>query len=44
MGVELLSPVAGLCLADPRDAAATGTRLVVAGCVTGDPGISWRVS
>ena len=43
-GVELLSPVAGLCVADPGDRSAAGTELVIGPCVAGDAGISWRVS
>jgi GH25 family lysozyme M1 (1,4-beta-N-acetylmuramidase) len=44
MGVHVVSPVAGLCLADPGDSATAGTQLVIDPCVAGDPGISWRVS
>ncbi len=44
IGVQLLSPVAGLCLADPGDRAVSGTQLVIGPCVAGDPGIAWRVS
>jgi hypothetical protein len=44
MGVHVLSPVAGLCLADPGDRAKGGTQLVIDPCVAGDAGISWRVS
>jgi len=44
IGVTLVSPIAGLCLADPGDRAATGALLAVEPCVAGDPGISWRVS
>lgn len=44
IGVHLVSPVAGLCLAAPGDRAASGTPLVIGPCVAGDPGIAWRVS
>lgn len=44
IGVRVLSPVAGLCLAAPGDRAVSGTPLVIGPCVTGDPGITWRVS
>jgi GH25 family lysozyme M1 (1,4-beta-N-acetylmuramidase) len=44
IGVHLVSPVAGLCLAAPGDRAASGTALVIGPCVTGDPGIAWRAS
>ena len=44
LGVRIVSPVAGLCLADPRDRAKGGTQLAIEPCVGGDPGISWRVS
>ncbi len=44
VGVELLSPVSGLCLADPADATAPGTALTADPCTAGDPGITWRVS
>jgi hypothetical protein len=44
IGVQLLNPVAGLCLADPGDRAVSGTQLVIGPCVAGDPGIAWRVS
>jgi GH25 family lysozyme M1 (1,4-beta-N-acetylmuramidase) len=44
IGVQLRSPAAGLCLADPGDATKTGTLLRMEPCVTADPGISWRVS
>jgi len=43
-GVEILNPYAGLCLADPGDSTTAGTQLVIGPCVTGDPGIYWRVS
>jgi GH25 family lysozyme M1 (1,4-beta-N-acetylmuramidase) len=42
MGVQVVSPLAGLCLADPGDSATAGTQLVIDPCVAGDPGISWR--
>jgi hypothetical protein len=41
-GFTLVNPVSGLCLADPGDATATGTQLVIATCAAGDPGMSWR--
>jgi GH25 family lysozyme M1 (1,4-beta-N-acetylmuramidase) len=44
IGVQLLSPSAGLCLADPSDATTAGTPLRMEPCVTTDPGTSWRVS
>jgi len=44
IGVQLLNPAAGLCLADPGDATKTGTPLRMEPCVTTDPGVSWRVS
>lgn len=44
IGVRVFSPLAGLCLADPRDRTTAGTQLIIGPCVAGDPGISWRVS
>ena len=44
VGVQVLSPVAGLCLADPGDRAKGGTQLVIGPCVAGDQGTIWRVS
>ncbi|MGO8956296.1 MAG: GH25 family lysozyme [Streptosporangiaceae bacterium] len=44
IGVQLVSPVAGLCLGDPGDRTVGGTKLALGGCVAGDPGVSWRVS
>jgi GH25 family lysozyme M1 (1,4-beta-N-acetylmuramidase) len=44
MGVHVVSPVAGLCLADPGDRGKGGTQLLIEPCVAGDAGISWRVS
>ncbi len=44
IGIELVSPVSGLCLADPHQATKAGTALVIGPCVAGDPGITWRVS
>jgi GH25 family lysozyme M1 (1,4-beta-N-acetylmuramidase) len=44
IGVQLLNPAAGLCVADPGDAATVGTPLSMEPCVTTDPGTSWRVS
>jgi len=43
MGINLVNPVSGLCLAAPAGAAA-GTQLVIATCTAGDPGMSWRLS
>ena len=43
-GVQLVSPVAGLCLADPGDAAKPGTALRLEPCVAADQGVTWRVS
>jgi GH25 family lysozyme M1 (1,4-beta-N-acetylmuramidase) len=42
--VTLMNPGSGLCLADKGDSTNAGTQLVIASCVSGDPGISWRVS
>ncbi len=42
IGVHIVSPVAGMCLADPGDRARGGTQLAIEPCVGGDPGISWR--
>ena len=42
--VTLMNPGSGLCLADPGDSTNAGTQLVIATCVAGDPGMSWRVS
>jgi GH25 family lysozyme M1 (1,4-beta-N-acetylmuramidase) len=44
IGVQLLNPAAGLCLADQGDAARSGAPLRMEPCVTADPGTSWRVS
>lgn len=44
MGVQLVSPVAGLCVADPADRAAGGTLLEIGPCVSTDPGTYWRAS
>jgi GH25 family lysozyme M1 (1,4-beta-N-acetylmuramidase) len=44
VGVQLVNPAAGLCLADPGDAATAGTTLRMEPCVAADPGTSWRVS
>jgi Ricin-type beta-trefoil lectin domain len=44
IGVQLLNPASGLCLADPGDATKGGTLLRMEPCVTTDPGTSWRVS
>jgi GH25 family lysozyme M1 (1,4-beta-N-acetylmuramidase) len=44
IGVQLLNPASGFCLADPGDATKTGTLLTMEPCVTTDPGTSWRVS
>ncbi len=43
-GVELVSPVAGLCAADPGDRSAAGTALVLGPCVAADAGTRWRIS
>ncbi len=43
-GVELLNPVSGLCLADPGDSLVKGKALAIEPCVSGDPGVWWRVS
>lgn len=40
-GVQLENAAAGLCLADPGDAA-SGTALVVLSCASGDPWLVWR--
>jgi hypothetical protein len=42
-GVSLLDRASGLCLADPGDATANGTRLEVVTCSAADPGMAWRV-
>ncbi len=42
-GVSLVNPASGLCLADPADATASGTRVQVVTCSTSDPGMAWRV-
>jgi GH25 family lysozyme M1 (1,4-beta-N-acetylmuramidase) len=42
MGITLVNPVSGLCLADPGDSTTAGTQLVIATCTPGDPGMSWR--
>jgi GH25 family lysozyme M1 (1,4-beta-N-acetylmuramidase) len=42
--VTLMNPGSGLCLADPGDSTVAGTQLVIATCVAGDPGMSWRIS
>jgi GH25 family lysozyme M1 (1,4-beta-N-acetylmuramidase) len=42
-GVSLVNPASGLCLADPGDARASGTRLAVLTCSASDPGMAWRV-
>jgi len=44
IGVRLLNPAAGLCVADPGDRATAGTPLRLGPCQAADPGISWRVS
>ena len=44
IGVQLINPAAGLCVADPGDLAKPGTVLTASACVSGDPGTSWRVS
>jgi GH25 family lysozyme M1 (1,4-beta-N-acetylmuramidase) len=42
-GVSLVNPASGLCLADPADATASGTRLKMLTCRAADPGMAWRV-
>jgi len=42
-GVSLVNSLSGLCLADPGDATANGTRLQVVTCSASDPGMAWRV-
>ncbi len=42
-GVELQNPHSALCLADPGDSTASGTRLVIGACSTADPGVRWRI-
>ena len=42
-GTKLVNPASGLCLADPGDATANGTRIDVITCAAGDPGMNWRV-
>ena len=44
MGVQLVSPEAGLCVADPGDRASGGTLLEIGPCVSTDPGTYWRAS
>ncbi|HUC25119.1 MAG TPA: GH25 family lysozyme [Streptosporangiaceae bacterium] len=44
VGVHLVNPASGLCLADPGDRATVGTLLRMEPCVATDPGTSWRVS
>jgi hypothetical protein len=43
-GVTLVNPASGMCLADPGDATADGTQLVISTCAAGNPGMSWRMS
>ena len=42
LGITLVNPVSGLCLADPGDSTTAGTQLVIATCTPADPGMSWR--
>ena len=42
LGITMVNPISGLCLADPGDSTTGGTQLVVATCTAGDPGMSWR--
>lgn len=42
-GVSLVNAASGLCLADPADATASGTRVQVVTCSASDPGMAWRV-
>ncbi len=44
IGLELISPISGLCLAGPDDSTGQGSSLVADPCTAGDPGTSWRVS
>lgn len=44
IGVQLRSPLAGLCAGDPRESSRPGTLLVLEPCVLGDAGATWRVS
>ena len=44
IGSDLVNPHSGLCLADPGDSTANGTKLVIAPCpARADPGTSWHV-
>jgi GH25 family lysozyme M1 (1,4-beta-N-acetylmuramidase) len=44
IGSELVNPHSGLCLADPADSAANGTKLVTSPCpASTDPGTSWHI-
>ena len=42
LGITMVNPVSGRCLADPADSTTDGTQLVIATCTSGDPGMSWR--
>ena len=42
-GTRLVNPASGLCLGDPADATANGTKLEMITCRAGDPGMNWRV-
>jgi GH25 family lysozyme M1 (1,4-beta-N-acetylmuramidase) len=42
-GINLLNRASRLCLADPGDATANGTRLEMMTCASTDPGMAWRV-
>ena len=44
IGVQLVNPAVGLCVADPDDLASAGETLRLGPCVAGDPGTWWRVS
>ena len=41
-GISLVNSASGLCLADPADATASGTKLQIVSCSAGDPGMAWR--
>jgi GH25 family lysozyme M1 (1,4-beta-N-acetylmuramidase) len=43
-GAQIVNAASGLCLADPADSTTNGTQLQISACVTGDPGMAWRVS
>jgi len=39
-----VNPSSGLCLADPGDATADGTQVVIDACAASDPGMAWQAS